>query len=180
MAYMRNTNEQFLQDRLPVGWPWRLLLSMGILLAIVLLVYVGLAFGYESYLNNSISSLNSDLNSLSLQVSPTDRQGFITFYSQLTNLQRLLGSHIVSSQIFPLFENMTDQNVAYNSFDLSVPDNTVSIDGVAKNYATLANQLYLYEQSPQIKNVILEGSSLSNNTVRFIVKITLNNADLNL
>jgi hypothetical protein len=153
---------------------------MGGLLIVVLLVYAGLAFGYEGYLNNSISSLNTTLNSLSLQVSPTDRQGFVTFYSQLTNLQRLLGSHVVSSQIFPLFEGMTDQSVTYNSLNLSVPNNNIVINGVAKDYATLANQLALYKQSPDINNVILESSSLSNNAVGFTVKLTLNNASFNL
>lgn len=180
MAYTRDTNEQFLQDRIPVGWPWKLFLSMGILLIVVLLVYVGLAFGYEGYLNNSINSLNSTLDSLSLQVSPTGRQEFIALYSQVSNLQKLLGSHVISSQIFPLFENMTDQNVAYTSFNLSIPNDTLSINGVAKDYATLANQLAMYQQSPQISNVILESSSLSNNAVNFTVKITFNNASINL
>jgi len=153
---------------------------MGAILVVVLLVYVGLAFGYEGYLNSSITSLNSNLDSLSLQVSPTDRQGFISFYSQLTNLQKLLGSHAMSSKIFPIFEGITNQNVAYNSFDLSLSGDTVDINGVAKDYATLANQLYLYKQSPQISNVILESSSLSDNAVKFTVKVTLNNASINL
>ncbi len=180
MAYIRDTNEQFLQDRLTVGWPWRMLLTMGVVLVVVLLVYVGLSFGYTGYLNNSITTLNSTLDSLSLQVSSTDRQGFIVFYSQITNLQKLLGSHVISSGLFPIFENMTDQNVSYSSFDLSIPNKTVSIDGVAKDYASLANQLALYKQSPIVDNVILESSSLSNNTVKFTVKITLNNAGLNI
>ncbi|MCL4405317.1 MAG: PilN domain-containing protein [Patescibacteria group bacterium] len=169
-----------MQDRVSVSWPWRLLLTTGVLLGFVLVVYAGLTLGYETYLNSSISSLNSKLDSLSLQVSPADRQGFTSFYSQLTNLQKLLGSHVVSSQVFPLFEGMTDPNVVYNSFNLSVPDNAVSISGTAQDYATLANQLYLYKQSPQVSSVILESSSLSGKVVAFTIKLTLNHAGLNL
>ncbi len=181
MAYIKDTNDQFLQHNLPIGWPWRLLLSMGIVLIVVLLVYFGLAFGYEGFLNNSISTLNTNLNSLSLEVSPTDRANFVSFYSQITNLQNLLASHVVSSGVFPVFENMTDQSVTYSSFGLSVKDKTVTIDGVAKDYKTLADQLALYKQSPDVSDVVLEGSSFSNNQVRFTVKLTLNdNAGLNL
>lgn len=180
MAYTRDTNQQFLQDNIPVGWPWRLLLSMGVLLIVVLLIYAGLNFGYEGYLNNSLNSLNSTLDSLSLQVSSSDRQAFVNFYSQLTNLQKLLNSHVITSQVFPMLEGLTDQNVAYNTLDLSVADNTIQLTGIANSYSTLAAQLYIYSQSPDISDVVLESSSMSNNQVNFTVKLTLNNASIKL
>ena len=173
MPYARDTNDQFPRERLPVGWPWRLFVFTLILLALSFLVYLGLNFGYKAFLNKSIDGLNSTLNSLSFQVAPTEREGFITFYSQLSNLQKLLASHIISSKVFPVLEGLTDQRVSYSTLNISVVDRTVTVDGVAKDYAALASQLAIYEQSPEVEKVILENSALTNKAVRFTAKVTL-------
>jgi hypothetical protein len=167
-------------ERLPVGWPWRLFVFTLVLLALAFLIYLGLDFGYKAYLNKSIDGLNSTLNSLSFQVAPTEREGFITFYSQLSNLQKLLASHIISSKVFPVLEGLTDQRVAYSTLNVSVVDRTVTVDGVAKDYAALASQLAIYEQSPEIERVILENSALANKVVKFTAKLTLKNETFHL
>ncbi len=168
-------SDQFSRERLPVGWPWRLFMFTFVLLLIAFLLYLGLDFGYKTYLNKSIDSLNSTLNSLSFQVAPTEREGFINFYSQLSNLQKLLGSHITASKAFPIVEGLTDQRVSYATLNFSIPDRRVTIDGIAKDYAALSSQLAIYEQSPEVERVILENSSLAGKTVRFTAEITLKN-----
>ncbi len=172
MPYTRDMTDQFPRERLPVGWPWRLFTFTLILFALAFLVYLGLSFGYKAFLNKSIDNLNSTLNSLSFQVAPTEREGFITFYSQLSNLQKLLASHIVSSKVFPILSGLTDQRVSYSTLNVSIVDRTVTVDGVAKDYAALASQLAIYEQSPEVEKVILQNSALTNKAVRFTAQVT--------
>ena len=180
MPYVRDANDQFSRERLPVGWPWRLFVFTLVLLALTFLIYLGLNIGYKTYLNKSIDGLNSTLNSLSSQVAPTEREGFITFYSQLSNLQKLLASHIISSKVFPVLEGLTDQRVSYADLNISVADRTVTVDGVAKDYAALSSQLAIYEQSPEVEKVTLENSALTNKFVRFTARIILKNETFHL
>ena len=175
MPYTSDMTDQFSRERLPVGLPWRLFAFTLILLALTFLTYLGLNFGYKVFLNKSIDGLNSTLNSLSFQVAPTEREGFITFYSQLSNLQKLLASHVISSKVFPVLEGLTDKKVSYPTLNISVVDRTVTVDGVAKDYAALASQLAIYEQSSEVEKVILENSALTNKVVRFTARVTLKN-----
>ena len=175
MPYTRDTTGQFPRERLNAGLPWRLFTFSLILFAASFVIYLGLNFGYKAFLNKSIDSLNSTLNSLSFQVAPTERDGFINFYSQLSNLQKLLASHVMSSKIFPLLEGYTDPRVAYSTVNISVIDRTLTLDGFAKDYSVLATQLATYQQSPEVESVTLENSTLSGTTVRFTAKLILKN-----
>lgn len=175
MQYTRSSNDQFTKERLPVGWPWRLLIFGLVLLVIFLLIYIGLVFGYKPILGQNINKLEADLESLSSELSVEDKENLIGFHSQIVGIKNILDSHIITSKIFPFLESVTNKQISYNTFILSVPERTVKIDGVAKSYNVLSAQLFNYENASEVEKVSLESSSFTGSVVKFTVKLILKN-----
>ncbi|MEK7574459.1 MAG: hypothetical protein AAB514_02950 [Patescibacteria group bacterium] len=170
--YSKNVAEQFLgPEKLPVGWPWRLLLFSIIIFALITLVYFGMIFGYQPYLETERQSLDKKVAEIGGAISETDRENFIKFYSQLVNIQTLLNNHIKGSNIYTFLEKNTNQGVYYEGANLSVPEHFLRLEGVARSYDNLVQQLVVFEQIPEIKKVILEESRIADKGVGFTVQI---------
>lgn len=168
-----NLGEQFFREQISVGWPWRLMITMFIIFLIALLIYFGLVFGYKPFLNNSLAGVESELQSVSAQFSSEKKENFISFYSQLTNLQKLLANHKVASKAFSSLELMTAKDVTYTGINLSVPDRTIAIEGVTNSFGSLAVQLALYDQAKEVRKVTLDSSKSNGAIVQFKVKLLL-------
>lgn len=166
-----NFAESLMRERISVGWPWRLMVSMFLVFLISLLIYTGLTFGYKPFLKSSVESLESEIESFSAQLSSEQKENFVNFYSQLTNLQRLLKGHAGVARFFSLLESLTGEEVSYSGFSLSLQEKTVSLEGVASSYEALVGQLTLYEASPEINRVILDSSKSLGKVVQFKVKL---------
>lgn len=149
------------------GLPWRMFSFALFLLILAAGAYLGLKFGYSPILENRISQLDGDLATLSEQIPEAQRVGFIQLYSQLANLQSILQKHVMTSVVFPLLERNTNTSVSYTNFDLSVPDNRLSIEGFARSYEILAQQLGAWERVPQVEKSYIAESQASEGRVRF-------------
>ncbi len=169
-----NFAEQAMRERLQVGWPWRLMVTMLVVFLASILVYLGLAYGYKPFLNKSLADIQGELDGFSAQLSSEQKENFVNFYSQITNLQRLLRTHVLGSKVFPLLESLTHKEVTYTTSNLSVSDKTVTLEGVARNYEVLVQQLALYQGSPEVTRVILDSAKSLGSVVQFRVKLILN------
>lgn len=178
--YTRSVNDKFLNDKLAVGWPWRMFVFTLIMLLAAVVTYLGLSFGYKPYLQNSVSEAESELKSLSLRISPESQRNFIRFYSQVSNLKSLLAKHVIASKLFPLLETVTNKKVVYSLTTLIPEEHTLRIEGFVASYEILAAQLTLYEQAPWVEKVILDNSSLSGKTIKFGARLIIKNETLNL
>lgn len=178
--YTRSANERFLKEHLTVGWPWRMFVFTLVIFLAAVFGYLGLTFGYKPYLQSSIANVESELNSLVLQVSSDSQKSFVEFYSQIANLKSLLGKHVLTSKIFPLLEAYTHQKSVYSSVTLVVEERTLRIEGFAESYQVLAAQLALYEQAPWVEKVVLDNSSLSDKTVKFGARLIIKDETFNL
>lgn len=158
---------------LPSYAPKKFLYFSGTLFFLTLLIYVGLATGYTSFLERSISTLEEELDTLSLQISLEQQKNIAQLYSQVNNLQKVLSEHVEATELFKILERNTDVNVAYTDVNISIPDNQVSIEGVANSYDDLVSQLAIYEQAPEIKRMILESSQTNEGVVRFKINLTM-------
>jgi hypothetical protein len=178
--YRESLNERFFREHLDIGWPWRMLVFTLMLFLAAVLSYLGLTFGYQPYLEDSIAKTESELNSLSLQVSADSKEDFIAFYSQLVNLKSLLDKHIAVSKLLPLLEQQTSRKVAYSSATILAQEKTLRLEGLAESYQVLAAQLALFEQAPWVEKVILDDSSLSEKNVKFDLRLIIKDEAINL
>jgi lipopolysaccharide export LptBFGC system permease protein LptF len=161
MPQYTNTLEQFrTPEKLPVGWPWRLLVFALIVFAFMVAIYFGMVFGYTPYLNSQANSLDKQINSLSQSVNQEQQKNLANFYSQLINVQTLLASHQNPSKLFDFLEKNTNQNVYYQSLELAAAEKTLKLTGNASDYNILVQQLELFRRDPRVESVFLDSSGL--------------------
>jgi hypothetical protein len=173
MALPQQVVEQLNQGapRTP-GWSSGILLFSGSILFIIILVYAGLRFGYEPYLNAQLSSLEAKAQKVGQSVSPSDEANLITFYSQITNIQSLIKNHIFFSQFLAWLERMTEENIYYTSMSFSSSDQ-VALSGVAKTSADVSEQIAVFEAAPEVSSVVLSGVNLSPSTNEWTFNVVL-------
>src|SRR3989338_6144773 len=170
--YSKNVAEQFIEpEKLPVGWPWRLFIFSVIVFALILFVYFGIVFGYQPYLEAQRQSLDKKIAEIGGAISETDRENFIKFYSQLVNLQTLLKNHVKGSNIYTFLEKNTNQGIYYEGANLSVPEHFLRLEGIARSYDNLVQQMVVFEQSPVIEKVILGESRTADKGIVFSMQV---------
>ncbi|MDP3953743.1 MAG: hypothetical protein Q8P99_02910 [bacterium] len=173
LKYAGDVKEQFSGPNLRIGWPKRFLTFTFVVFVAVFFVYLGLAFGYQAFLRNSISNIEAELGGLSSQISIEQKENLRTLYSQVTNIRQLLREHTLTSQVFTLFEAVTSESVVYTNFSLATSEREVEIEGFAGSYEDLVSQLVLLEDTPQIEKLTLEDSAFQNGLIAFRLRVTL-------
>lgn len=159
-------------ERLPVGWPWRILLFMIIVFGITVTIYLGMVLGYKPYLNLRIKNLDQKIADLTQVIDERQQKNLVDFYSQLVNIQNLLSSHVMASKFFDFLEKNTHQQIQYLALDLSLADKSARLDGMSTDYDVLVQQLELFRKAPGIEHVFLEDSQTRDNkTVRFNIRL---------
>lgn len=169
--FVQNPLDQFEPEKLPIGWPWRLFLVTASIFALSILAYVGLAFGYGPYLSSQIEDRRAKLSQLAISLE--DRQVLGHASSLLANLENILNNHVLSSQLFPVLERITNQRVYYTNANLKVPQRELELRGFAESYEVLAQQLESYNQAAEVESYNLNEAQFSQNLVSFRVSLKL-------
>jgi Tfp pilus assembly protein PilN len=147
--------EQLNKDPAPTqGWATgAMLFSIGVLFLVVV-IYVGMKFGYEPYLNNQIAQAQDQVASSTQSISVADEQQIVSFYSQITNLQSALANHVYVSQFLVWLQNNTETNVYYQNLALSSGDR-VTLKGVAKTEGDVNQQIAVFESASGVTSVVV-------------------------
>ena len=172
---LRMGPERLPKERLPVGWPWRLLLLSFVVLGLAVFIWAGLSFGYKPFLHSRINSLDKEIENLRKSLTPEEQENFLVFYSQIANLSKLLKNHLISSKTFPWLEQITNKRVYYNRFELSSIDNGLILQGQAQSLEILAQQLESFKETPEIERFVLKNAKLAGKDVQFDMKLFLKN-----
>lgn len=164
--------EQFVTEPGEVGFPWRLFIFSLVLFLLSVLIYFGMKFGYETYLNKQSANLDGQLEALSNSVSQKDQQQFIGFYSQLVNLKAILGQHVFAGNVFPFLEQNTLPQVSYTDAKFAVKDDMLTLMGQTASLQTLAEQMAEFEQSSQLQSATLLATNFNQNgSVGFTIEL---------
>ncbi len=150
-----NLSNQFASDTIQIGFPWRLFIFSSALFLFSLFVFFGLRFGYIAYIDGRAEDLDRKIEDLAQQVTREDQQSFIGFYSQLVNLEKVLGRHGFSANVFTFIERNTLGEVYYKEAEFSAPDKSIDLSGVTTSNGTLVNQLSLLDNREEVNRVIL-------------------------
>lgn len=135
------------------GMPAKLLMFSVSIFVITLVIYLGMVFGYEPYLNAQLDKLNSQISVAGNQISPADQSQLVNYVSQITNLKAILGNHIISSNLLNYLEKNTDSNVYFNRLSLTVFNNQAQLSGLAKSMDDLVGQLAAWQSSSAVTRV---------------------------
>jgi Tfp pilus assembly protein PilN len=135
------------------GMPAKLLMFSVSIFIITLVIYLGMVFGYEPYLNAQLNKINNQISITGSQISPTDQTQLINYISQITNLKAIFNNHVISSNLLSYLEKNTDPNVYFNRLSLTVFNNQVQLSGLAKSMDDLIGQLAAWQSSSAITRV---------------------------
>lgn len=160
-------------DRSP-GWSAGLILFCAGILVLTVVIYAGIKFGYEPYLNSQFSSTQTQIATLGQSISSSDTANLLTFYSQISNLQSLLSKHVINSQFFSWLEQNTEANVYYSQFSL-VSGDQITLVGDALSEADVNEQVAVFEASPEVKSVAVTNVGVSGSGKwQFTASLTMN------
>ena len=176
--FNQNPLNQFESEQLAVGWPLRFFSISLVIFSAAILFYLGLVFGYETFLNSKIESIDDEINQLVGAVSKEDQEKFADAYSKIANIKNLLESHAQSSKLFPLLERITNKKVYYTTANLKVPEQELELEGTADSYNVLAEQLESFNQTAEISRYILNQSQFNADAVQFKVTLKLKDSVL--
>lgn len=168
------------QREASAGWPWRLMTLSLVILLTVTAVYAGMRFGFEGlYLQNALDNANAQAQKTSKTVSTDDQKQIFNFYSQLSNIDTLLRRQGKVTPYLDLIEQNTLRAIVYSNVSMEVGDQvaTIKMDGKAPVYSVIVQQMDLYKNLPNVKDVKLSGARSGNQAadgVSFSIEVTLN------
>ncbi len=154
-----------------------LLLIISIFIFAVSLLAAGLAFGYESYLNNSIASESDSLQKDQAAFDVSTINDLVRLDSRINQATTLLNTHIAPSAIFNFLSQETLQNVQFTSFQYDLQANgsgLLTLNGVADSFSTVALQSDQFGNSSMLRNIIFSNLNTDpSGRVLFTVQATV-------
>lgn len=145
------------------GVTWRLLVFSIVVFLVLVVSYIGLEFGYKTFLNNQIDSIKAQAEQLVSGVQGEEQEAVIDFYSRLANIQSLLTEHVYTSRFLRLLEANTDKGVFFTNADVKVETGEAVMEGSALSYAELARQLEAFKELEGVEDVELAGAQTADN-----------------
>jgi hypothetical protein len=154
------------------GWAWRIFIFSFFILAITIAFYVGLEYGFKSYLNSKINKLDSEAKQIMQAVSVEDQNKLILFYSQLENIKKIFSNRKSIVPLFSWLEKNTLSNVYFNKFNFNSLNNQLNLGGLSNKKEDALNQILVFQSKPEIENITLNNLSLNQDKWQFDLVIT--------
>lgn len=174
-APQNTVGEQFISERLPVGWPWRLLVFSIALFALSVLVYFGVRLGYAAYLENRVAEVDARLAALTGEVSADEQEQLVNFYSQIVNLKTVLDRREYLGNVFSFLERVTLPEVQFTEAQVSTEQGSLALRGRAPSLEAVGAQLAALEAAPEVAHVLLRDVTATGEA-SFSLSVTFNTA----
>jgi len=170
-----NIQEQFAETTSPIGLPWRIMIFSAVILALSIFMAVGLKLGYEKYLDDQLSNINTKISALSSSVQDK-QQEYIGFYSQIVNLKTIIERRSFTANIFPFLEKNTISSVYYTQAQMVSSENKLTVKGFASSLGNLSQQVAIFEKDVRdVSGVVLDSVNLQSGGVIFSLSIYFTN-----
>ncbi len=162
---------QFTPESISIGLPWRLMIFTFILFLFSIFIFVGLRFGYGTYLDAQTGAVDQNIEELAAQISESEQEELLVFYSQLANLQKVLNRRGFIWNVFPFLEANTLTLVYYSEAQYSAEEEMISLAGFADSMKTFVEQVTLFERAPEIERVVIDDVGLREAEVSFGLRL---------
>lgn len=144
--------------KIPQWQPLFFYFSLALLAAAVLGYFV-----LNYFQGKSLAALD-DLEERLAGVSTTEDKkietGVFTSQKLLQDFSTLVSEHQKSSQFFALLEENTHPGVWFTSLDLNLSLPLAKVEGAARNFQTLAQQVYIFQEEDLIEEIKLTNIAL--------------------
>lgn len=162
-------------DSSPAFFGQLMFFSIAIFAASVIL-YGGLKYGYEPYLNGKISDLEQKIATAEKSVTTDDKARLLKLNSEVANLKGLLKDKRSTIELVQWLQGITLSNVRYTSAALNRDVATLTLSGVSKTMEDFTAQLQLFQQDPMVKQAAFSHLAPSKDGWLFDVTLALNDS----
>ena len=136
------------------GWFSELFLFSTAVLAVSVMVYGGVRFGYQPYVEREVAMLKAKIEDFGRQVPAADQERIVAFYSQLSNLRVILDHHTRASSLFSWLEANTLPRIYFSKLNkLNVDKRELQLSGFSKSLQDIPSQVKLFESQPDVMRV---------------------------
>lgn len=154
-----------------IGWPWRLFLLSVVVCVLTVLLYGGMRFGYESYLQSQIDGVSETTRTLEQEIKQAIAGDLVNFYSQLANLQSILTSLTFSSRYFTLLEGVTHQSLYFDSLDIN--EREIVATGMVASPTALTQQFEKLRTTHEFANFVVDSVAFNTASKLYEFKMTI-------
>lgn len=175
MALPQQVTERLMQEtpKTP-GWSAELLSFAVAVFVISVVVYIGIVLGYQPYTNAQVKKLDDQIALFEKQVPASEQEQIAAFYSQLINVNMILGSRGSAQSVFGWLEGRTETNVSFGAVALNLDEGKISLSGTAKSADDVGYEARIFEQDPNVASVLLGSIAPgSSGEWQFSITITL-------
>lgn len=145
--------------------------SLG-LVALMVLLYAGIAFGYEPYVNRQAQGVTAKVTSIDQSIASWQEDSLLSQYSQTIHAKSLLQGHVLFSQFLTWLGNNTEVNAYYTSLGFA-SGNQVTLVVLAKSEADINQQIAIFEGDPNVAGVAVSNISLASVSGFWQANVTL-------
>ncbi len=138
------------------GFPWRMLVASVVVFVLTLLIYLGMAFGFEPYLKGQVTAQTAQLNQLTSSMDQTQQQASLNFYSQLYNISKLTASRVDVLPLFSSLEAHTPDGVRLTGAQADLTRGQVELAGTAPSFDAVIASAASWRGDQNVTNVVLE------------------------
>lgn len=133
-----------------------MLIASIVVLALTLLIYLGMTFGFEPYLNGQVTAQTAQLNQLTSSMDQAQQQASLNFYSQLYNISMLTASRVDVLPLFSSLEAHTPDGVRLTGAQADVTRGQVELAGTAPSFDAVIASAASWRSDQNVTNVVLE------------------------
>lgn len=155
------------------GWSGRLLIFAVTVLVIVVVLYLGLLFIYQPYLDKQVQALNQQIQNFAKELPSDDQAKTVTFYGQLDNIHTLLGQHVLPSGVMGWLEQHTLPSVYYSRVSLNSSTRKLILASQSANLQDAAKQLSHFQSLPEVESSSFASASFADNVWKFEITLVL-------
>jgi hypothetical protein len=141
-----------------------LFLVVALVVAATAIVAAGAAYGYQKYLSYQLEQKMQLLSESQARVDEDQIEEFVRLRDRLASGNELLTNQVTLSKFFDSIEDLTLQNVRFNSLELVIAGDgsaKLDVEGTARNFNTLAAQSNAFAGERGIRRAIFSGITLT-------------------
>lgn len=148
------------------------LAKIGLALIVLVVAIIGGLYFWKYSLAKQVESFNGELQKLTSQRNMTLESRLNNLNSILEVFKNVLDQHRYWSLVFKMLEEKTLNTVTFKHFDGDETNGFISLLGTAPSYGALAQQIKIFEDSPNVISVLASDIGISEEgKVKFSLKL---------
>jgi uncharacterized membrane-anchored protein YhcB (DUF1043 family) len=146
---------------------------------IFLFLVIGLKFGFD-FLNRTeeikIEKYDVEIEKAKASFPVENQKAVLTFKNSVNSLKTILDNKVKTSEFLTTIANNTHKEIYFTQLNMNIKENTISINGVAKNLSVVSQAATAFSQISGVEGVEITNSRETYSIITFNLILNVNNS----